>query len=109
MANPDIKRKRIFDTHAHIGAMGAFRYYGVPEPINPTVIEYATTEEFLKEFDGFGVDRAVALSNYGLPDSAQPFTPEPPGAGQHSEVRSPGGRAVGAPCCPRTRSGSTRA
>lgn len=77
MANPDIKRKRIFDSHAHIGAMGAFRYYGVAEPINPTVIEYATTAEFLKEFDGFGVDRAVALSNYGLPDSAQPFTLNP--------------------------------
>ena len=25
----DIKRKRIFDSHAHIGAMGAFNYYGL--------------------------------------------------------------------------------
>ncbi len=75
--HPDIRRNRIFDAHTHIGALGPYRYYGLPEPVNPTVIEFPTTADFLKEMDGFGIDRRVALPNYGLPDSAQPFSLNP--------------------------------
>jgi uncharacterized protein len=73
----DIRRKRIFDSHTHIGALGPYRYYGLPEPVNPTVIEYHDTQEYLKEIDSFHIDRVIALPNYGLPDSAQPFSLQP--------------------------------
>jgi len=71
--HPDVKRKRVNDAHAHIGIMGAFNYYNNPEPINPTVEEYDGTKEFLQVFDHWGVERALSLPNYGLPDSKVAF------------------------------------
>jgi len=71
--HPDVKRKKVFDSHAHIGAMGAFNYYNNPEPINPTVEEYKDTPEFLKVMDHWGVERSLSLPNYGLPDSKVAF------------------------------------
>jgi predicted TIM-barrel fold metal-dependent hydrolase len=71
--HPDTKRKKIHDAHAHIGVMGAFNYYNNPEPINPTVEEYADTKEFLKILDHWGIEKALSLPNYGLPDSKVAF------------------------------------
>jgi len=53
--------------------MGAFNYYNNPEPINPTVEEYANTAEFLKIMDHWGVEQSLSLPNYGLPDSKVAF------------------------------------
>ena len=31
--------RRVFDAHTHIGEMAPYRYYGLPEPVNPTLFE----------------------------------------------------------------------
>lgn len=73
----EIKRKRIFDAHTHIGEMAAYPFYDLEEPVKPTVIEYATTQEYLQHMDEYQVDRAMVISNYGVPDTSQPFTLNP--------------------------------
>ncbi len=70
------KRKRVFDNHSHIGPVPGFAYYGLPEAVKPTT-DYDTTEQYIKGMDENGVDRAMVMSNYGFPDSAQPFTLNP--------------------------------
>ena len=72
----EIKRKRVFDNHSHIGPVPGAAYYGLPQPVKPTY-DYNTTEEYLKGMAENGVDRALVMSNYGYPDSAQPFTLNP--------------------------------
>ncbi|MGI9533427.1 MAG: amidohydrolase family protein [Thermodesulfobacteriota bacterium] len=72
----DIKRKRLFDNHSHIGPVPGFAYYGLPEAVKPTT-DYQTTEEYIKGMDQHKVDRALVMSNYGYPDSAQPFELNP--------------------------------
>ena len=66
-------RKEVFDNHSHIGPVPGFAYYGLPEAVKPTT-DYDTIEDYLKGMDENGVDRALVMSNYGYPDSAQPFT-----------------------------------
>jgi len=68
----DIKRKKLFDNHSHIGPVPGFAYYGLPEAVKPTT-DYQTTEEYIKGMNNHKVDRALVMSNYGFPDSAQPF------------------------------------
>jgi len=68
----DIKRKKLFDNHSHIGPVPGFAYYGLPEAVKPTT-DYQTTEEYIKGMNKHKVDRALVMSNYGFPDSAQPF------------------------------------
>lgn len=69
--------RRVFDAHSHIGEMAPFRYYGLPEPVNPTLIEYKDAAAMIKHMDAHGVERQMVISNYGIPDSAQPFTLNP--------------------------------
>ena len=71
-----IRRKRLFDNHSHIGPVPGFAYYGLPEAVKPTT-DYQTTEEYIKGMDNHKVDRALVMSNYGYPDSAQPFELNP--------------------------------
>ena len=71
-----VKRK-VFDAHSHIGGLVAYKFYDLKEPVKPTVIEYASAKEYLQHLDEYGVDRALVISNYGVPDSAQPFTLNP--------------------------------
>ena len=61
-----VKRK-VFDVHNHIGFMEGFKYYGLPEPVNPTVYCDNDRAAKIKLMDQLGVDRAVVLSNYGIP------------------------------------------
>ncbi len=72
----EIKRKRIFDNHSHIGPVAGAAYYGLPQPVKPTT-DYDTTEQYLNGMRENHVDRALVMSNYGYPDSAQPFTLNP--------------------------------
>jgi len=72
----EIKRKRVFDNHSHVGPVSGFAYYGLPEAVKPTT-DYQKTEDYLKGMDNHRVDRALIMSNYGYPDSAQPFTLNP--------------------------------
>jgi predicted TIM-barrel fold metal-dependent hydrolase len=70
------KRRKVFDNHTHIGPVPGYAYYGLPQTVKPTY-DYDTTEDYLKGMDENGVDRALVMSNYGYPDSAQPFTLNP--------------------------------
>lgn len=67
-----VKRK-VFDAHNHIGFMEGYRYYGLPEPVNPTVYCDNDRASKIKLMDQLGVERALVLSNYGIPDPSQPF------------------------------------
>ena len=71
-----VRRKRLFDNHSHIGPVPGFAYYGLPEAVKPTT-DYQTAEEYIKGMDNHKVDRALVMSNYGYPDSAQPFELNP--------------------------------
>lgn len=71
-----VRRKRLFDNHSHIGPVPGFAYYGLPEAVKPTT-DYQTAEEYVKGMDKHKVDRALVMSNYGFPDSAQPFELNP--------------------------------
>jgi predicted TIM-barrel fold metal-dependent hydrolase len=70
------KRGKVFDNHTHIGPVPGYAYYGLPQTVKPTY-DYNTTAEYLQGMDEHGVDRALVMSNYGYPDSAQPFTLNP--------------------------------
>jgi uncharacterized protein len=69
--------RKVFDAHSHIGEIPAFKFYDLEEAVKPTVIEYPSSKEYLKHMDVYGVDRAMIISNYGVPDSGQPFTLNP--------------------------------
>ncbi|MDD4803395.1 MAG: amidohydrolase family protein [Syntrophomonas sp.] len=66
-------RENVFDAHAHIGPMKPWNYYGNPEAVNPTIVEYPTTESFLAMMDKYGVKKALINPNYGIPVIEQPF------------------------------------
>jgi len=67
-----VKRK-IFDVHNHIGFMEGFPYYGLPKPVNPTVYCDNDRQAKIDLMDQIGIERAIVLSNYGIPDPNQPF------------------------------------
>jgi len=69
--------RKVFDAHTHIGEIPAFKFYDLKEPVKPTVIEYPSSVEYIKHLDEYGVDRAMVIPNYGVPDSGQPFTLNP--------------------------------
>ena len=69
-------QRRVFDAHSHIGEMALYPYYGLP-PVNPTVIEYKDAAAMIKHMDDHGIERQMVISNYGIPDSSQPFTLNP--------------------------------
>ena len=71
-----VKRK-VFDTHNHIGFMESFKYYNLPVAVNPTVFCDNDRRAKLAMMDQLGVDRAVVMSNYGVPIATQPFTLNP--------------------------------
>jgi predicted TIM-barrel fold metal-dependent hydrolase len=71
-----VKRK-VFDAHSHIGGLPAYKFYDLKEPVKPTVIEYPSAKEYVRHLDEYGVDRGLVISNYGVPDSAQPFSLNP--------------------------------
>ncbi len=71
----DLKVKRkVFDIHTHIGWMDGFKYYGLPEPVNPTIYTDDDRKAKLDIMYELGVERSVVLSNYGIPVPTQPFT-----------------------------------
>jgi uncharacterized protein len=65
---------RTIDGHSHIGEMEAWKFYDLAEPVKPTVYEFPTTQSYLRHMDELGVERALVLSNYGIPVQQQPFS-----------------------------------
>lgn len=70
-------QRKVFDIHTHIGWMDGFKYYGLPEPVNPTMYTDNDRQSKLDIMDELGVERSVVLSNYGIPIPSQPFTLNP--------------------------------
>ncbi len=69
---------RVIDGHSHIGFMEPWRYYNLPEPVNPTVYEFPTVEDYVKDhLDRYGLERGLVLTNYGVPRQEQPFSLNP--------------------------------
>ena len=64
----------VIDGHSHIGEMAAWKFYDLAEPVKPTVYEFPTTQSYLQHMDELGVERALVLSNYGIPVQQQPFS-----------------------------------
>lgn len=74
---PDRVPGRVIDGHSHIGAMNAWKFYDLKEPVKPTVYDFATGKDYVRHMDSLGVERALALPNYGIPVQAQPFSLNP--------------------------------
>src|SRR4051812_39725531 len=55
------------DAHRHIGVLPAYPFYGGPA-ISPDTTAAATLEAFFAQLDAEGVERALVLPNYGVPD-----------------------------------------
>jgi len=66
--------RRVIDGHSHIGEMAAWQFYDLKEPVKPTVYEFASSKDYVKHMDRFGVERALVLPNYGIPVQEQPFS-----------------------------------
>jgi predicted TIM-barrel fold metal-dependent hydrolase len=60
--------QRVIDAHCHIGDIPPWKFYDLEHPVKPTVYTYATPDEFVKKhMDEFKIERALAMSNYGVP------------------------------------------
>ncbi|HEY8200501.1 MAG TPA: amidohydrolase family protein [Actinomycetota bacterium] len=68
---------RVIDAHSHIGELAAWKFYDLAEPVKPTVYDFPTTAAYLEHIDGFRVERALVLPNYGIPVQEQPFSLNP--------------------------------
>ena len=60
------------DAHRHLGTMPAFPFYGGP-PCNPDMLARGSVAELIADLDGAGVERALVLPNYGVPDASVSF------------------------------------
>lgn len=61
-----------YDAHRHLGRMPAYPFYGGP-PVDPAPGAPATVAELLADLDRDGVERALVLPNYGVPDPSISF------------------------------------
>ena len=60
--------KRIIDAHCHIGEIPPWKFYDLEHPVKPTVYDYRNPDEFMKKhMDEFNIERALTMSNYGVP------------------------------------------
>jgi predicted TIM-barrel fold metal-dependent hydrolase len=57
----------ISDAHRHLGVLPAHPFYGGP-PVNPDLGARATVAELIADLDAEGVERALVIPNYGVPD-----------------------------------------
>ncbi|MGA9112324.1 MAG: amidohydrolase family protein [Candidatus Dormiibacterota bacterium] len=78
MADTPKVSRRLIDGHTHIGALGAFKYYDLKEPLNVTVYEFDDTKDYIKNhLDKYNIERSLVISNYGVPIQEQPFSLNP--------------------------------
>jgi len=60
--------QKVIDAHCHIGEIPPWKFYDLEHPVKPTVYDYKDTKTFVsKHMDEFKVERALAMSNYGVP------------------------------------------
>jgi len=60
------------DAHRHLGKMPAFPFYGGP-PCHPDMLARGSVAELIADLDSAGVERALVLPNYGVPDASVSF------------------------------------
>jgi predicted TIM-barrel fold metal-dependent hydrolase len=60
------------DAHRHLGVLPAYPFYGGPA-VNPDTTARATVGELLADLDAEGVERALVIPNYGVPDPEVAF------------------------------------
>ncbi len=65
--------RKVFDAHRHLGVLPAYPFYGGP-PVRPDINARATVAQLLKDLDAQGVERALVLPNYGVPDPDVAFS-----------------------------------
>lgn len=69
---------RVIDAHNHIGAMEPWAFYDLKEPVTATVYEFPTVKDYVRDhLDKYGIERALVLTNYGIPKQDQPFSLNP--------------------------------
>lgn len=69
-------RDGISDSHRHLGALPAYPFYGGPA-ISADTTARSTVAELLADLDAEGIERALVLPNYGVPDPALAFAFNP--------------------------------
>src|ERR1700759_831897 len=55
------------DAHRHIGRLPAYGFYGGPA-ITAHATAQGTVDELIADLDASGIERALVLPNYGVPD-----------------------------------------
>ena len=73
MSSPKVTR-RVIDGHSHIGAMEPWQFYGLKNPVTPTVYDFPDAAAYIKQLDSVGVERGLVIPNYGIPVQSQPFS-----------------------------------
>jgi len=64
------------DAHRHLGVLPAHPFYGGP-PVCPDTTARATVAQLMGDLDVQGVERALVMPNYGVPDAALAFSFNP--------------------------------
>lgn len=77
MASQDRVERDVFDGHSHIGELPPYAFYDLTEPVKPTVYDFPDTRSYLDHLDTVGVERALVLPNYGVPDQQAAFSLNP--------------------------------
>lgn len=67
----------VFDGHSHIGQLPPFAFYDLKEPVKPTVYDFEDAQAYIRHLDRLGVERALVLPNYGVPDQNAAFSLNP--------------------------------
>ncbi|MDH3724799.1 MAG: amidohydrolase, partial [Thermoleophilia bacterium] len=70
-------KRAVIDDHSHIGEIEGFPFYGLVEPVKPIVYDFPKTKDMLKFMDRYAIERALVMSNYGVPKPEQPFSLNP--------------------------------
>ena len=71
---PDGVKRNVIDAHSHIGEIAPWTFYDLDYPVKPIVYDFPRTADFIKLMDGYGIERSLAMSNYGVPDPSSPST-----------------------------------
>ena len=77
MASEERVGREVFDGHSHIGQLPPYAFYDLEEPVKPTVYDFADTKAYVGHMDRLGVERALVLPNYGVPDQEAAFSLNP--------------------------------
>jgi predicted TIM-barrel fold metal-dependent hydrolase len=77
MANLERVEDDVFDGHSHIGQLPPFAFYDLKEPVKPTVYDFEDRQAYIRHMDRLGVERALVLPNYGVPDQKAAFSLNP--------------------------------